>query len=84
MDKEIIALTERHGFEFSTVTYRVELHRIKDCFDKWSYWVIVEKPSSFNDFDFGYDIDKAVDFYRNAAEFANAFDLSPYDCEAYA
>lgn len=60
MDKEIIALTERHGYEFSTVTYRAELHRIKDCFDK------------------------AVDFYRNEAEFANAFDLSSYDCEAYA
>ena len=56
MEKEIIALTERHGLDCPTVTYRVELHRIKDCFGNWAYWAI----------------------------FANAFDLSPYDCEAYA
>ena len=84
MEKETIALTERNGFEYPTVTYRVELQRIKDVFDKWTYWVIVEKPYKFADFEFGYEFDKAVDFYRDAAEFANSFDLEAYDCEAYA
>lgn len=84
MTRETIALTERHGYEYSSVVYRVELQRIKDCVGDWTYWVVVEKPSSFHDYEFGYNLNKAVDFYRNAAEFANVFDLSPYDCEDYA
>lgn len=84
MEKEIIALTERHGLDYPTVTYRVELHRIKDCFDKWTYWVILEQPGRFADFEFGYNLDKAMQYYRTEANFANTFDLSPYDCEAYA
>lgn len=84
MEKEIIALTERHGLACPTVTYRVELHRIKDCLDKWAYWVILEQPGRFADFEFGYNLDKAMQYYRTEANFANTFDLSPYDCEAYA
>lgn len=84
MEKEIIAVTERHGLDYPTVTYRVELHRIKDCFDRWTYWVVVEKPWKFEDFDFEYNIDAAMDYYRSAANFANTFDLAAYDCEAYA
>lgn len=84
MEKEIIALTERHGLDFPTVTYRVELHRIKDCFGRWMYWVVLEQPWKFVDFEFGYDFDAALRSYKIEAEFANDFDLSPYDCEVYA